>query len=435
MSITLPKELTDKQKVSKLLSDRIKSKLLAICPITGIALTMEVPAIEGIALEYKNPLAESGNFLKLAELPANQLLQLPASILAGLLLASLRDSNLIICPMTAAAQNLSLQSVHPRTIVECFRCFSSIAFRETLKAKRKILERMQSKDYDDTPDYRVLMDEMAIPAITLVPAETNYFVPKNEYSVTSVLKAFKEDCLAVLFPHETKEEEDLEEIYDEVESLNTERVVKVKTILSEAALRAKRTKEANQKELLQRGRKLLKALIEENILSAKLVDFLKIIFTGDYLFVAEETMKQRLSIALLKHNSQNAVELSRIVMDRDATNQLDSIFEEKEENKDIEETPVKKLSLKEILILRLHNKTIPIIKDLTQPTLQVEAENALDTLGHDTTVYSIDDYTIKNNLRGVEIIESYRENSEELIELYIPDNDSIEKTEENSDDL
>ena len=124
---------TNNLKASKLLSKEVETKLLAICKVTGIAITIEAPAIKGFALEYTNPLSLQENFLKIASLPSSTLAEFPQNILAGILLAVYKHHSLLNCPLSAAAQNLSLQSVHPTVLIDSLNYFASLSERKAAR--------------------------------------------------------------------------------------------------------------------------------------------------------------------------------------------------------------------------------------------------------------------------------------------------------------
>lgn len=384
---------------SRLLCNKVETKLLAICPITGIAITVESPAIEGFALEYKNPLSLKNNFLSLSELPNKQLLSLEPVILAGILLAILKDNELMRCPLSSAAQNLSLQSIFPATLVESIKFFSSTAFYSTLESKRKLLKKILVKDWDDEPEYRKGIDFDAFPLLSLSPKDVEDI---SKSSISNVVKNYKEACDKILFPR--KESIDLEDTYDEIDSLlSTAKDTRTKE-QREAINRAKRTKEASQKALLQTGRKLLRTLIEANIMSDKLTAFLKILFTGDYLLNAEAPMKQRLAAALLKHLNPEASALARIIIDKDASNDMTSIFPilpDTETTEEVIEAIIeKKLSLKEIIALKLLA---------------------------DTSMVTEIDTDAMDNIDEVEVIEEDEELTEaEMLDIEQPDYDEVE---------
>jgi len=321
---------------SKLLTERVENKLLAICSITGLAITIDSPVIEGsngeiMAMEYENPIARAENFLKISLLPSEQLKKFPQSILAGILLAIYKHSELVEDGMSAAAQNLSLQSVFPSTLVESIKFFSSI-------------EDLGRNKY--------------FPKLSLIPKDENEL---QKSSVTNVIKNYLKVCYAIRYPVvETKE---LSEINSELAGITIYKKLSNTKKIAEAILRARKTKEATQKELLVRGRKITRELAEQKVLSDKLVSFLKILFTGDYLLTAELELKDRICKALLKHEgNQKALELVKIINDNANKNEVESIFK-KEEDKEVEEELAEveeeqkpKLSFKELLAMKMGTK-------------------------------------------------------------------------------
>lgn len=332
-------KLTSKQKAFLLLTQRIETKILAVCEITGIAITIQAPSILGYSLEYTNPISEAKNFLQIAELPTKQLLELEPSILSGLLLAILKHYELMECPLTAAAQNLSLQSIHPSVLVELIKFYSNLS-----RTSQKTIS--------------------ILPHITLIPKDIGEY---QTSSITSVLKNYRQVCADILFP--VADTSELAKINKEVDAIHYTKVIGKNQKIAEAILRARRTKEATQKDLLVTGRRLIRELSQENILSPSLLNFLKLLFTKDYLLNAELSIKDRISKALLKHQNSKCLQLVKILNDGASTNIIESIFkvpedEEIEESlEEVEEQQVKKLSIKEKIALRKAGKEIPSLRE------------------------------------------------------------------------
>jgi len=310
-------------KASTLLTSKVETKLLAICSITGIAITLEVPAIPLMALEYENPLSNSKNFLQLASLPFKQLELFEPSILAGLLLAVYKHFELLECPLSSAAQNHSLQSVNKEILIDCLKFYSSLTPKQS-----KLLAHFNLKPKDE--------NEL------------------QNSTITDVIKAKRAADVLVIYPPAIASF--LDDTYNEIEGIQRFKAAENKKLLNSAILRARKSKEKTQQELLTKGRKLTRALVIENILSDKLVSFLKLLFSSDYLLTAEQELKDRIIKALAKHEgNKNCVDLIKILKDAVFTNKIDSLFsneddkEIEQELKEVEVKETKKLSFAEML--------------------------------------------------------------------------------------
>lgn len=345
---------TLKKQASNLLTERIERKLLATCSITGIAITIEAPSILGYSLEYTNPIAEAKNFLKLAELPSIELTKLPPPILCGILLAILKHYERMDCPMSAEAQNLSLQSIHPTTIVDSIKFFSS-------------LQSATSRNLS------------ILPHLTLAPRDAEEL---QKSSPTNVLRNYRTVCSDILFPPANQVE--LTRIHKEVDAIHYNKIEGNNKRIAEAILRARRTKEATQLDLMRTGRKIIRELTEENILSPNLLNFLKLLFSKENLLTAGTDVKDRISKALLKHQNSKCLSLVKIINDNCSTNELNTIFknpedeEIEEELTGVEEKEEKKLTLLERIKLKAAGKNItPIRMDTKVPPIREQVEEEL----------------------------------------------------------
>lgn len=294
---------------SKLLTQKVETKLLAVCDVTGIAITIEAPAI-GYALQYTNPIASPSNFLQLVELPFSTLAKFEPCILAGLVLAVLKNWDMIEetpASFTAAEQNLLLQTVPPYTLISYIRFMA-----------RNLSIYKRAYSY--------------LPKLSLTTrAEGEKFYS----NFTQKLTTHHKDCYEKLYP--TKDVEELSDIYDEVDRIAAVKSAIQKKTVAEAILRARRTKEAQQKASLIEGRKLLKQLKESSPLSDKFLSFLSILLSGDYLVTAEEATKERAIQALAKHQLPLCNQLIKVLKEPCFKATAESIFAH-EDDIEVEET-------------------------------------------------------------------------------------------------
>lgn len=311
-----------KLKASKLLCEKVESKLLSVCSITGIAISIETPAIEGFALTYQNPLSEPQNFLAIASLPVQTLSKLEAPILSGIYLGIAKYYEILDCPMTAAAQNLSLQSVHPLILIDSIKFYASAL-----------------------PEFKRLE---TLPKFNLLQTDTNGLAYA---SVTAKVKAAQIAIKERVYP--VQENKELAAIYGEVSEIqfNKQQAERV----AASILRARKSKAVYQTEQLKAARKIVKELAEQGILSDKFLSFLKLLLSGDTLLNAEVETKERAIRALAKHQNSSCIALIAILRDAKISNLQESIFaqqndmEVEEELREVEAEEKPKRTLKEIL--------------------------------------------------------------------------------------
>jgi hypothetical protein len=314
-----------KQQVEKLLSLKIEEKQLAICEITGIAISVNIPSLEGYAMEYTNPLASSKNFLPISQLSSKELLKFEPVILSGILLAVLKHHSLIESPLSSAQQNIYLQEVFPPLLVQSIKFFSSCHLH-TSKVIREIFPH-----------------ESLSPKIDTIGKSTP----------TDVLKNYYQACHSILFTIQTSPIPST--ITNELKTIQSINDIKKK----EAVIRANRSREAAQKELMTRGRKLVTELAKMEILSDNLIKLLRVVFKEFTLLSVEQNIRTRICIALAKHQVIEAKELIAIISDKDAVSIKDSIFVQSadeqiaEDIRKAERDELPKLSIREILAAKL----------------------------------------------------------------------------------
>lgn len=321
-----------KIKASKLLIERVETKLLGVCSITGLAITIETPAIDGMALDYTNPLAEPRNFLKLSLLHSHILAKLETPVLCGLYLALVKYYEILECPMTSAAQNLALQSVHPLILVDSIKFFST-ALPE-LGQKRL----------------------HSLPKFSLAPKDVHEI---QNSSITNLVKAAHIRLKEIIYPVQVSRE--LQAIEAELATMRPKSPTHLNRI-AKAIQAAQKTKQSSQLGAVRAARILTKELAEAGILSDKLIAFLKVLFYKDTLFNAEQETKDRVIRALAKHQNSSCIKLIAILKDNTLTNAVDSIFaqendiEIEESLQEVEKLGERKLSLAEILEARKAGK-------------------------------------------------------------------------------
>lgn len=112
---------------------------LAICQTTGIVIRIGIPPL-GFALEYKNPLAEQSNILKIACLGDRELRAFPLDVLAGGILALLESINLLQRGTMAAEERNRVirESYETVTIINMLKALAAIITKGNVKRREEL---------------------------------------------------------------------------------------------------------------------------------------------------------------------------------------------------------------------------------------------------------------------------------------------------------
>ena len=99
---------------------------IAECPITGIILSIGIPALP-FTLTYENPIAKEKNARKIAALPVSELQTFENDILAGIFLSLLSANNLIEDRKTGLERNILLREAYQNSeLVEMIQITSKV---------------------------------------------------------------------------------------------------------------------------------------------------------------------------------------------------------------------------------------------------------------------------------------------------------------------
>ena len=100
-----------------------------ICPITGLASYISIPAIQGKYIDFPNPLASIEVIQQYAVLSYKELQELPKDVLAALILGTLHQ-NWLISKVSAYHVNKELQTLETITLVKSFKLIASLLYRK-----------------------------------------------------------------------------------------------------------------------------------------------------------------------------------------------------------------------------------------------------------------------------------------------------------------
>ena len=299
---------------------------LAVCEVTGLSISLNVPAIPNMALTYQNPFALFANAHKVADLPYKDQCRIHPTILAGCLLTLLNHYELIQDHLSSLERNIILSSVPIHTICSAMRM---IITSSKLRLR-------------------------AYPHISLDQPQELYS------SQQDILKNWIEVCEKPFYFERTT-----------VESTH---------VISDRTPASSKQSKNKKATLSSSARKTIKTLIDSTIstetLSPKLCTLLKLLGTGNNLIEMHASMKDKLVDKLYNMTSESAHSLAEFIVSLN-TNTEETIEEDISESaiSDIVPSTVKKLSLKEILASKLSGKHIPEAKE----TIEVRNEDSSAT--------------------------------------------------------
>lgn len=216
---------------------------LAVCNITGIILTIDIPFIPGKVLEYENPLARIENAKDIALLPYSIQSKISPHILAGSLLTILNHYDLIEDHLSSIERNSLLCNVPVYYLCEAMRFFANNTARR----------------------------------IALFPHLSLSVIGESEKAASTflTLKTYIEDCSNYLLPSTS------------VNTIKEETEVK-KTIIKDK-------KDINvSSDIRKQAKLLISDIIESEVLNAKVITLLKIITQGNNLIIMNDLIRDKL---------------------------------------------------------------------------------------------------------------------------------------------
>ena len=232
---------------------------LAVCPITGILLSMDIPFIPNKIYSYENPLSRIDNAREIASMEYKEQSKISPHILSGILLTILSHYELIEDHLSSTERNTLLSTIPPYHLCDAMRLIASCS--------RKRIE--------------------LFPKISLSSTSTEYSQP------TQLLINYIEVCRATLAP--TLREARIERDY---------KITKTKEDKSSITSLTKK-----------RAKNLVASLIQEEILNPKVVTLLKLICQGDNLVTLNSTVREKLVNKLRTMTSTSSAQLADLIED------------------------------------------------------------------------------------------------------------------------
>lgn len=321
--------------------DRIRKKYeekaLAICPITGITLTIGIPSCIA-TMEYRNPLADMKNILSLIE-STTDLPSLPIEVLSGVFLAVLKRRGLFESHLSSIEQNILLQNVSPTILIK-----GIITLAKVTKEQSYLLQQF-------SPDSQLLVDES-----------------KKENSINLMVSNYITEVNSFIYPQQYLDSS--RTIATTFTTSSTTKIIRAKTVLTT--------------EIKGTIKKLLGILIEENVASPKLIDLLKISAQGENLLnlMAKDGLGNKVIAALERYATPTSLELAmslkgiaKNLTTQDAAKQLFT-----KDLVSVSDSSLSKshMSLKERLAMKLAGTTTPKATfSATSTTMETPVESIL----------------------------------------------------------
>lgn len=240
-------------------------KLLAVCEITGISVTINLPSCTSV-MDYRNPLADMKNIISLLQ-REEEVMRLPSEILAGMLLASLKRRGLLESHLSSVEQNILLQNAAPLSLIKALLLFVRIT-----KEQAAILPHF-------TVDSQLIVDES-----------------KKESTVTNLVNSYSSVIQTILFPAQYLDSS--RTIATTFTTSTTTKITKAKTVLTQ--------------EVKATIRKLISILKEENVAAPKLIEILLLSIQGENLLglMAKDGIGNKVIAALERYQTPTSLELA-----------------------------------------------------------------------------------------------------------------------------
>ena len=251
MNASIHKNLYARMKTSKL--------QLAVCNITGILISLDIPFIPNKILTYENPLARIENAREIAYLEYKEQCKISPHILSGVLLTILNHYELIEDHLSSTERNSILSIIPPYHICELMRFITSCS-------RRRI---------------------SLFPRLSLASISTEYSQP------TQLLINYIQVCKASTLPT----------LFEDMEISRAKNLAKIGKV-SKLSVESSTRKEIKN---------LITGIIGEGVLSSKVLTILKLVSQGDNLATLNDSLRDKLVDKLKTVESDRATRLASIL--------------------------------------------------------------------------------------------------------------------------
>ena len=236
------------------------SKLqLAVCNITGILISLDIPFIPNKILTYENPLARIENARGIAALEYKEQCKISPHILSGVLLTILNHYELIEDHLSSTERNAILSTIPPYHICDLMRFITSCS-------RRRI---------------------SLFPRLSLASTSTEYSQP------TQLIINYIQVCTASTLPT----------LHEDMEISRAKNLAKIGKV-SKLSVESSTRKEVKN---------LITGLIGEGVLSSKVITILKLVSQGDNLVTLNDSLRDKLVDKLKTVESDRATRLASIL--------------------------------------------------------------------------------------------------------------------------
>ena len=232
---------------------------LAVCPTTGILISLDIPFIPNKILSYENPLARIENAREIAYLEYKEQCKISPHILSGVLLTILNYYELLEDHLSSTERNAILSTIPPYHLCELMRFITSCS-------RRRI---------------------SLFPKLSLASTSTEYSQP------TQLLINYIQVCTASTLPT----------LFEDMEICRAKNLAKI----------GKVTKLSVESSTRKEVKNLITGLIGEGVLSSKVITILKLVSQGDNLATLNDSLRDKLVDKLKTLDSDRATRLASIL--------------------------------------------------------------------------------------------------------------------------
>ena len=251
MNASIHKNLYARMKTSKL--------QLAVCNITGILISLDIPFIPNKILSYENPLARIENAREIAALEYKEQCKISPHILSGVLLTILNHYELIEDHLSSTERNSILSTIPPYHLCELMRFITSCS-------RRRI---------------------SLFPKLSLASTPTEYSQP------TQLLINYIQVCTASTLPT----------LFEDMEISRAKNLAKIGKV-SKLSVEVSTRKEIKS---------LISSLTTQGFLSSKVLTILKLVSQGDNLATLNDSLRDKLVDKLKTLDSTHAERLASLI--------------------------------------------------------------------------------------------------------------------------
>lgn len=328
----------------------------AVCSYTGIVMEVAIPQVNGLVLEYVNPLSYWDNVRGIIEQGEKYLERLEVQILAGLWITAYRHFELI--DKISAKNNSSLLNAMIRTA-------GKNVLIDSLLMAGHLTERYARR---------------------CARFDVSYEAHKESPNMSAAIQEYTRAIRDSVYPPEalvlSKEEREIEAKYNGFVAIETRSSKKANHKIITVAEQS----EERFKVCRREGKELLKAMAEEMIIPTAFISILKTVFTDRNLTSMASSLRDKMITKLESYQNANCQKMAKVLANGADPYDIFAIASEELENDStIDSVPDtnRKLSLREILEAK---KAARIAKETQEHFVEEQDKadaNEIDTSGEE----------------------------------------------------